>query len=151
MRMKKAQEALGGEGANIVFKKEVDPLENANMMRRYMDWHFEDYTKEPFYIKMGSMFDTTSFVLPGDDNIKVYVHVPHSLKDEDQRVGILYAHGGGVISGSAEGYQPVTGAMAVETQTVVFSVEYRLAPETKCPDNIKDFYNALKVDISYSE
>ena len=28
---------------------------------------------------------------------------------------------------------------------VVFSVEYRLAPETKCPDNVMDFYEALKV------
>ena len=50
-----------------------------------------------------------------------------------------------MISGTAEKYQPVTATLAVETQCVVFSVEYRLAPETKCPDNIKDFYNALKV------
>ena len=27
----------------------------------------------------------------------------------------------------------------------MFSVEYRLAPETKCPDNVMDFYEALKV------
>ena len=26
----------------------------------------------------------------------------------------------------------------------VFNVDYRLAPETKCPDNIKDMYAALK-------
>ena len=31
---------------------------------------------------------------------------------------------------------------------MVFSVEYRLAPETKCPDNVMDFYEALKVKIS---
>ena len=49
------------------------------------------------------------------------------------------------VSGKAEKYQPVTAALAVETECVVFSVEYRLAPETKCPDNIQDFYNALKV------
>ena len=49
------------------------------------------------------------------------------------------------MSGKAEKYQPVTAALAVETQCVVFSVEYRLAPETKCPENIIDFYNALKV------
>ena len=24
-------------------------------------------------------------------------------------------------------------------------MEYRLAPETKCPDNVMDFYEALKV------
>ena len=30
----------------------------------------------------------------------------------------------------------------------MFSVEYRLAPEAKCPDNIMDFYDALKVAVS---
>ena len=32
----------------------------------------------------------------------------------------------------------------------MFSVEYRLAPEAKCPDNIMDFYDALKVAVSTS-
>ena len=47
---------------------------------------------------------------------------------------------------------PVTAALAVETGTVVVSVDYRLAPETKCPDNVMDFYQALKVraDMSIS-
>ena len=39
----------------------------------------------------------------------------------------------------------MTAGLAVETNTVVVSVDYRLAPETKCPDNITDFYLALKV------
>ena len=43
-------------------------------------------------------------------------------------------------------YKPVTAGLAVETNTVVISVDYRLAPETKCPDNVRDFYQALKVD-----
>ena len=141
--MKKAQEALGS-AANINFKAEIEPLENAKTMRDYMDWHFGVYDQDPHYVKLLAMCDTSSFSVPGQ-NITVYVHVPHSLKDDDKRVGIVYAHGGGVISGSAHGYQPATGALAVETQCVVFSVEYRLATETKCPDNIADFYNALKV------
>ena len=58
---------------------------------------------------------------------------------------MLYAHGGGVISGTADMYRPVTAALAVETGTVVISVDYRLAPETKCPDNVMDFHHALKV------
>ena len=50
-------------------------------------------------------------------------------------------------------YKPVTAALAVETGTVVVSVDYRLAPETKCPDNVMDFYQALKVraDMSISQ
>jgi len=60
------------------------------------------------------------------------------------RTCVVYAHGGGVVSGTAEMYKPVTAGLAVETDTVVVSVDYRLAPETKCPDNVIDFYQALK-------
>ena len=58
---------------------------------------------------------------------------------------MVYAHGGGVVSGTADEFRPVTAALAVETDSVVISVNYRLAPETKCPDNVMDFYQALKV------
>ena len=61
---------------------------------------------------------------------------------------MVYAHGGGAVSGTAEMYKPVTAGLAVETDTVVVSVDYRLAPETKCPDNVTDFYQALKVDMT---
>ena len=60
------------------------------------------------------------------------------------RTGIVYAHGGGVISGTAEMYKPMMSALAHETNSVVFNVDYRLAPEVKCPGNIFDFYWALK-------
>ena len=33
---------------------------------------------------------------------------------------------------------------AVEMNVVAFNVDYRLAPETKCPNNIKDFYEVIK-------
>jgi len=33
---------------------------------------------------------------------------------------------------------------AVELNVVVFNVDYRIAPETKCPNNVKDFYEAIK-------
>ena len=34
--------------------------------------------------------------------------------------------------------------MAENCGMVVFNVDYRLAPEAKCPENIEDFYSALK-------
>ena len=34
--------------------------------------------------------------------------------------------------------------MACETDVVFFNVDYRLAPETKCPKNALDFYCAVK-------
>ena len=34
--------------------------------------------------------------------------------------------------------------MAETCGVVFFNVDYRLAPEAKCPENVKDFYSALK-------
>ena len=46
---------------------------------------------------------------------QVYVHIPHSLERVSGRTAIVYAHGGGVISGTAKAYQPATACLAVET------------------------------------
>ena len=34
---------------------------------------------------------------------------------------------------------------------VIFSVDYRLAPETKCPKNVLDFYCALRYIVDNAE
>ena len=34
--------------------------------------------------------------------------------------------------------------MAESCGVIFFNVDYRLAPEAKCPENVKDFYSALK-------
>ena len=34
--------------------------------------------------------------------------------------------------------------MAEACGVIFFNVDYRLAPEAKCPENVKDFYSALK-------
>ena len=48
--------------------------------------------------------------------LQVYVHTPKSLgSSPGKRTAILYAHGGGAISGTADMYQPLTAALAVET------------------------------------
>jgi len=83
-------------------------------------------------------------IIPNTENVKIIIHTPKSLLKSQALGCVVYAHGGGVVSGSADMYRPVTAALAVETGTVVVSVDYRLAPETKCPDNVMDFYHALK-------
>jgi acetyl esterase/lipase len=37
--------------------------------------------------------------------------------------------------------------MAEKCGVIFFNVDYRLAPEAKCPENIKDFYSVLKYVI----
>merc|ERR550539_2293976 len=41
--------------------------------------------------------------------------------------------------------------MAVEGNIVIFNVDYRLAPGTKCPNNVKDFYMAIKYVANNAE
>jgi len=133
---------------SLDFKQDDDAEEeNTKILRDYMEKSFTKLGELPHYVDIMKKCTTTVFTIP-KNNIKVYVHIPHSLKHVTSgRAAIVYAHGGGVISGTAATYQPATACLAVETGCVVFSVEYRLAPETKCPDNIMDFYNCLRYII----
>ena len=51
---------------------------------------------------------------------------------------ILYLHGGGYVFGSVKLYRPLTMALAAKAGCEVFSAEYRLAPEHRCPAAIED-------------
>jgi len=105
---------------------------------------FDKLTEVPHYQKILASCVTEEMVVPNTNNIKIVIHTPKSLLNTEGRTCVVYAHGGGAVSGTAEMYKPVTAGLAVETSTVVVSVDYRLAPETKCPDNVTDFYQALK-------
>ena len=84
---------------------------------------------------------TTHF---GDYPVSVLVHTPKCLVNEKQRAAIIYAHGGGVVACKASTHKPYLSTLAVRCGVVIFNVDYRRAPETKCPNNILDFYEALK-------
>ena len=51
---------------------------------------------------------------------------------------ILYAHGGGYVSGGLSYAQILAAKMALETDCDVISFEYRLAPEHKYPSQLED-------------
>jgi monoterpene epsilon-lactone hydrolase len=51
----------------------------------------------------------------------------------DQPPTILYLHGGGYVLGSAFGYRPLAGALALAADASVLVVDYRLAPEHPFP------------------
>ena len=72
------------------------------------------------------------------------VHTPYKLIDQSRRPAIIYAHGGGVIGCTALSHKRYLAKLASTCNVVIFDVEYRRAPETKCPNNILDFYEALK-------
>ena len=55
------------------------------------------------------------------------------------------------IAGSARDSEHIVNRIAEESDTVVISVEYRLAPEHKAPAAIYDGYGAVKWIIENSE
>ena len=85
----------------------------------------------------------------GHYEVNVYVYTPKGLmttKKDSLRFppALIYAHGGGALASSTTIYKPWLVQLAFNFNIVVFNVEYRLAPETKYPNNAKDFYECVK-------
>ncbi|KAL6344907.1 hypothetical protein AAG906_006665 [Vitis piasezkii] len=59
---------------------------------------------------------------------------------------LVYFHGGGFCIGSTTwlGYHTFLGDLAVASQTIVLSVDYRLAPENRLPIAYDDCYSSLE-------
>ena len=90
----------------------------------------------------------------GDYDVTTFVHTPKyfmNRKSNISNAALIYAHGGGVVACSAEMFKPYLSNFAIECEVVVFNVDYRLAPETKCPNNTLDFYEVVKYIISNAE
>lgn len=58
--------------------------------------------------------------------------------------GIVYMHGGGMVSGGPEIDLKQSQDLAADLGCVLISVAYRLAPETLCTESVEDNYAALK-------
>jgi len=106
------------------------------------------FATDPAYVEAYASCDNTVLEVPtkhdGEYNVQVLVHTPKAIAGEKNRPAIVYAHGGGCIGGSAEMYKWFLSHMAVDNRVVVFNVDYRLAPETRCPNNVLDFYETIK-------
>ncbi|CAN1336074.1 Probable carboxylesterase 18 [Linum perenne] len=74
---------------------------------------------------------------------RLYRPAPNTLKPLPV---IVYFHGGGFMSMGADSkfYDLFCRSMARETPAVVVSVNYRLAPEHRCPRQYEDGFDALK-------
>ena len=76
----------------------------------------------------------------GKFDVPVFKYTPKKLQGaEGKHTAYIYAHGGGVIGIEASTYKPLLSYYAMECDAVIFNVDYRLAPETKCPIMSKIF------------
>jgi len=127
-------------------KVEDDGTAIAEAVRNVMNLTFDPISKQPFFVGMIKMCHQEEIVVPPTaDNsaeVKVFVHRPKRLKGPS--AAVVYVHGGGVIAGRADQFFGHCSHMAEACGVIFFNVDYRLAPEAKCPENVKDFYSALK-------
>ena len=72
------------------------------------------------------------------------------FKDEFKGV-IIHIHGGGFVSMSSSSHRNYLNLWAKSLNMVIFSIDYRLAPENQYPDALDDVWQAYNWIINYSE
>lgn len=65
-------------------------------------------------------------------------------KREEYSKVLLFYHGGGWVTGNIDIYTKICANMANETNCLVISVDYRLAPENPFPAGLEDCYSVAK-------
>jgi acetyl esterase/lipase len=97
-------------------------------------------------IRPSNLDDVRSAVdrtIPGPAGaIPVRIYHPHG-EPAGSRPGIVYYHGGGFVFCDIESHDGFCRALARASQTVVVSVDYRLAPEHRAPAAALDAFAAL--------
>ncbi len=78
---------------------------------------------------------------PDGDELRLLVYRPGG--GAAIKPGYLQIHGGGYILGTAEVSDLRNRTLALETDTIVVAVDYRLAPETPHPGPVEDCYAGL--------
>ncbi|KAF1521153.1 Arylacetamide deacetylase-like 4, partial [Eudyptes sclateri] len=75
------------------------------------------------------------------EKVPVRIYQP-KVPSASQWRGVMFFHGGGWVSGSLETHEKLCRSIARESESVVVSVGYRLAPEHKYPAAYEDCLNA---------
>jgi len=74
--------------------------------------------------------------------IRIYCNIREDKRDN--LPVIVYYHGGGFVWGSIDVFDAYCRKLARETESVIISVDYRLAPEYPFPYAVNDCYSVLK-------
>ena len=82
-------------------------------------------------------------------NFRCGVITPDMPTDED--AVLVYIHGGGYVAGGIEYAKGYASYLSEKTGIKTFFPAYRLAPENKCPDAVKDCVKAYKYIVESLE
>lgn len=84
-------------------------------------------------------------------NIPVRIYKPTHLGCGERITGVIYLHGGGWTIGSVDLLHPFTYHLARETDVVVISVDYRLAPKHTFPILFHDCYAVINTVLTNAD
>jgi acetyl esterase/lipase len=87
---------------------------------------------------------TDKLIKPGKEEFQLKIRVFEPMVNNDSLPCVLWIHGGGYITGSIDFDDGICQRFVAESNCIVVSVEYRLAPEYPYPIPLEDCYFALK-------
>jgi len=148
---KQLEAEMGGDPDEMMDQFNAMPDEDfVGAMRGMIDGYSEgeSYFNHPIVNEAAESCNHTELSVPTthceEYDVQVLVHTPKAVSGEPNLPCIVYAHGGGAVACTAGQYKPYLSYMAVDCGVVVFNVDYRLAPETRSPNNVLDFYEVVK-------
>lgn len=102
------------------------------------------YDTPPFIAHSSIHIEDRDIPGPADNpKLKLRIYRPASHADNQPLPVLLWIHGGGFFLGDVYGSDALCQDFVLNTQCVVVSVEYRLAPEHPFPAAFEDCYSAL--------
>ena len=98
----------------------------------------------PVLLQAKEECNMSKIIVPTTYDVEVYVYIPTKLSTNKRNAALIHAHGGGAVGLSAADVKNWRANFAVKCDVVLFDVECHMAPETKYPNNVKDFYAVIK-------
>ena len=97
--------------------------------------------RRPPVVNLDDVATAEDLLIPGQDgDVPVRVYRPHG--GSESRPAVVFAHGGGFVLCDLDSHDSFCRAMSRRTETVVVSVDYRLAPEHRAPAAAEDVFAA---------
>ena len=123
----------------LIFKALSNP--NYSIKENY-ELHRKVITaSRPFFKPFYKMFDKK--IKTNGREIPIRIFMPRNKKAPKDI--IVFFHGGGWVTGNVNNYTSICGNMANQTNCIVISVEYRLAPEHPFPEGLNDCYSVTRI------
>ncbi|GAD94128.1 hypothetical protein MYCGRDRAFT_77854 [Paecilomyces variotii No. 5] len=85
------------------------------------------------------------------DGIKYRIYLPRDVKDSERLPTVGHTHGGGYVLGNLDMEDALCRTICEHTRSAVISVDYRLAPEHKCPTQFEDTIRVFEWAVEHAE